>query len=337
VTAAKSKIAFLRSSGYVGLWVVNADGSGRRRLLETGQGDPAIPPEFASHPAWSPDGRSIAFVGKDDDGNVDVHIVQVDGRGRQRLTSDPAVDGRPAWSPDGWKIAFTRRGPRETFQIYVMNADGSGQRRLTRNGWVHFSVAWSPDGQKMLFERPSLRRGELPKPACYCAEEIWIMNSDGSGQRRLTRNPARDGGPAWSPDGHRIVFSREWQNGHREIYVMNADGSGQRSLTRNRSSFGPAWSPDGRKIVFFSDRDGNDEIYVMNADGTKQRRLTRNPGNDWGPHWSPDGQMIAFERDRSPSGEELHVMNADGSGDRSLTRNGVRFVIPFAWSPAKRP
>jgi TolB protein len=75
----------------------------------------------------------------------------------------------------------------------------------------------------------------------------------------------------------------------------------------------------------------------MNADGSEQRRLTRNPANDWGPHWSPDGQMIAFERDHSPYGEELHVMNADGSQDRRLVRNGLRFVIPFAWAPAKRP
>ena len=76
------------------------------------------------------------------------------------------------------------------------------------------------------------------------------MNADGSGQRRLTRNPARDGLPLWSPDGRRL-FTRKWQNGHREINTMNADGSGKRSLTRNRSSFGPAWPPDGRKIVFF--------------------------------------------------------------------------------------
>ena len=77
----------------------------------------------------------------------------------------------------------------------------------------------------------------------------------------------------------------------------------------------------------------------MNADGSEQRRLTRDPGDDWGPRWSPDGQMIAFDRDDELYGEELHVMNADGSRDRSLTRNGVRFVIPFAWSPTlpKRP
>ena len=116
------------------------------------------------------------------------------------------------------------------------------------------------------------------------------MNADGSGQRRLTRDPARDGGPDWSLDGRQIVFSREWKDGHREIYVMNADGSRQRSLTRSRSSFGPAWSPDGRKIVFFSDRAGNDEIYIMNADGSEQRRLTRDPGNDWALVGRPTGR-----------------------------------------------
>ncbi len=192
----KSKIAFIRTSGgfHVGLYVVNADGSGKRRLLETAHSDPAVPYELGSNPAWSPDGRPIAFVQKGDDGNVDVSVVRADGHGRQRLTRHPAVDGSPAWSPDGRKIAFTRQGESSSqHQIYVMNADGSGQRRLTRNGYIHFSVAWSPDGQKMLFERPDRPHTE--------AEEIWIMNSDGSGQRRLTRNRARDGGPTGRPTG----------------------------------------------------------------------------------------------------------------------------------------
>ena len=65
------------------------------------------------------------------------------------------------------------------------------------------------DGQKMLFERPDRPHTE--------AEELYIMNADGSGQRRLTRNPARDGGPLWSPDGRQIVFTREWKDGHAEI------------------------------------------------------------------------------------------------------------------------
>src|SRR4029077_21095245 len=84
-----------------------------------------------------------------------------------------------------------------------------------------------------------------------------VMNADGTGQRNLTRNAARDEDPVWSPDGRRIASARRvplragGAGGQFEIFVMNADGSGQRSLARNSSrGFHPVWSPDGRKIVF---------------------------------------------------------------------------------------
>ena len=76
--------------------------------------------------------------------------------------------------------------------------------------------------------------------------EIYVMNADGSGQRRLTRNTVGDRHPVWSPDGRRIAFESNWQ-----VNVMNADGSGQRRLTRNGGrNFAPAWSPDGQQIAF---------------------------------------------------------------------------------------
>ena len=149
------------------------------------------------------------------------------------------------------------------------------------------------------------------------------MNADGSGQRKLTRNPARDGGPAWSPDGRRIAFASE-RNGTFEIYVMNADGSGQRSLTGASPAFGPEWSPDGRKIVFFSDG----EIYAMNADGSEQRRLTRDPGNDFGPRWSPDGHMIAFERD---------LPSAEGEPPRHERRRQPGSALDKKWREVRHP
>ena len=105
------------------------------------------------------------------------------------------------------------------------------------------------------------------------------MNTDGSGQRNLTRRPVDYGGndqgpsPAWSPDGRKIAFDRG-----RGIFVMNADGSGQRRLTQ----FGlvALWSPDGRMIAFRSSGAGNVDIFVMNADGSGQRNLTRTPRAD---------------------------------------------------------
>ena len=334
-SAAKSKIAAIRVSTDPGgsrleLYVVNADGSGSW-LLEIARPSPAtISYELGSSPAWSPDGRKIAFVGMGDDGNTDVYIVGADGLGRKRLTRHPGVDGNPAWSPDGRKIAFTR-GARECCvgktYIYLMNADGSRQRRLAR-GHVHFSVAWSPDGQKMLFERPNPRHPAPPVPGDF-AEDLHVMNADGSGQRNLTRNPAQDMDPVWSPDGRRIAFDRERRGRGNQRWVMNPDGSGKRRLAPARwRSGGPDWSPDGRKIAFEAreSTSPHDGVFVMNADGSERRRLTHGGS----PSRSPDGSKIAFggRAPTSPDGG-VFVMNADGSERRRLTQRGGS----PSWSP----
>ena len=111
--------------------------------------------------------------------------------------------------------------------------------------------------------------------------EIYVINADGSGERRLTRNPGNDFGSAWSPDGRKIAFGRGAGGHSEQIYVMNADGSGQRRLTRLAAYNSVlAWLPDG-KIAFVSFHGPNDfEIYVMNADGSGLRNLTREWGLD---------------------------------------------------------
>jgi hypothetical protein len=177
-------------------------------------------------------------------------------------TSYPTVNLQPAWSRDGTKIAFFRSENTTTTGIYVMNANGSNILHLT-TGIDQFPT-WSPDGSKIAFDR---------------AEEIYLMNADGSDIWNLTNSSAHDAHPAWSPDGTRIAFASD-RGGYWDIWVMNTDGTGLKQLTNTpEADQRPAWSPDGSAIAFASPTGtkGNMEVYIMNSDGTGVRRITYNP------------------------------------------------------------
>src|SRR5215218_2769387 len=213
------------------VYAMNADGSAQRNLTRNPSHD------FA--PSWSPDGRRIAFLSSRG-GNSEIYAMNTDGSRQRNLTRNPANDSAFAWSPDSRRIAFTSKRD-GNWEVYVMTADGSGQRRLTRSPRYEGGPAWSPDGRKLAFVGGS--RSCRAGAACAGNTDVYVMNADGSGQRRLTRAPRDDFVPAWSPDGRKIAFVSK-RDGNAEIYVMNTDGSEQRKLTRSPTDDGlVAWSP----------------------------------------------------------------------------------------------
>src|SRR5919198_4261812 len=164
--------------------------------------------------------------------------------------------------------------------------------RLTRWKGLDEYASFSADGKRIAFGR---KRGGN--------EDVYVMSSSGKGLRRVTRAPAAESDPTWSPDGFRIAYASFGQND--EIGAVDVDGQDAVDLTNDSASdLDPSWSPDGNRIAFASNRDDPKgvayEIYVMDADGSNRVRLTHTPGDDGEPSWSPDGTRIAFV---TPSGQ----------------------------------
>jgi len=235
----------------------------------------------------------------------------------------------PATSAENGKIVFSKG------EIFIMNSDGSEQTQVTNPliDAYNWQPECSPDGNKIAFAS----KYRLTHSAMH-TEEIYIINTDGTGETRLTYTltPSEFGAqyPTWFPIGPKITFW--WQNEvnpftYEDTFIMNPDGTKQKPLNLGIPLL--SWSPDGEKFVFANYTDG--EIYVMNADGTGETRLTNNAYLDNFPVWSPDGTKIAFISDRldNPSQEiDIYIMNAvDGSDQTRLTFTN-KDNQP-AWSP----
>ena len=184
---------------------MNADGSRKRNLTRDRASDDL--------PTWSPDGRRIAFLHGRGRGRGQLYVVNADGSGLRNLgrIAGPALfASQLVWSPDGRTIYFGR---------YLVSTDGSGARKLP---YIPLIAVWSPDGRQIAFVGNKLRNpppGGGPRKA---NSDIYVMNADGSGTRRLTHNAGYDGEPAWSPDGRKIAFqskdgdfARSRGHGHR--------------------------------------------------------------------------------------------------------------------------
>jgi TolB protein len=270
----QGRIAFVgNQSGNWQLYTMNPDGTNMVQITNL-----APTPLETWVPDFSPDGQRITFCygTVDNMGNLftEIYVINVDGTGLMQLTNDGQIDCFPRWSPDGTEIVFARDVPlTQQLVVTTMNADGSDKKELTTPFWGIARSGFTPDGKEILWET---------QQAGYVSV-LWIMNADGTHQKRLTQAPIKAGEvSAPSPDGKHVAFISN-QNTPAQlgntIHVMNLDGTGIKQLTQpvgiSHDVF-PNYSPDGTKIVFVSDRMSSDsslDIFTMNADGSGLTRV----------------------------------------------------------------
>lgn len=219
--------------------------------------------------SWSPESDRIVYVREEEIGSR-LFTVDIEGSEPVSLTSILGVESSD-WSHDGSLIAFSV-GEGELQGIYVRNPEGVNEIRIT-NTPDHDPV-FSPNSKQIAFMST---RGGNP--------EIYIIDTDGSDQIRITSTEAPEYQFSWSPDGKKVVFVSE-RDGNPEIYVTDHKGETQTRLTHNTvRDDEPVWSRDGKRIAFVSYLDADGEIITMDADGTNQGRVTNNKARDSSPTW----------------------------------------------------
>lgn len=271
----------------------------------------------------------VVFV-SERDGQAEVYVVGADGTGERRLTRAASADFPAATVPDGSGVLVVSvsgaegEEPRE--RMLVVGWDGAARALGPVSARVR-SPSWSPDGAWLAFEYDG---------ASF--RDLYRIDADGSGMKRLTDDAAGNFEPAVSPDGRTIAFASS-RDGHAELYLMDADGGRRRRLTAfHRDDWGPAWAPDGSRIAFLSAREGADRVFLVAPDGTGLRRLRAASDTavaEASPAWSPDGRSVALTLQPRGAPSRVVVVDAATGAEVTVSEDAENARGP-TWSPDGR-
>ena len=275
---ARTRIAFTSDRDSKGgrlakeLYIVDYDGHNPRQVTVNGS--------LNLLPAWTPDGRALAYVSYRQ-GTPLVFLAHIfEGRSTANLTGERANSQAfaPVFSPDGQRIAYAsnRSG---NMDIWVANADGGSPRRLTTTAASDTAPCWSPTGQEIAFT--SSRAG---------TPQIYLMDAEGLNVRRLTTVGNYNDAPAWNPSRQHseIAYTSRLEAGGFDIAVVDLASRQVRQVTQGRGSCEyPSWAPNGRHLVFSCERGKKWDITVSDRDGRSVRTLATGPGNNVQPDWGP--------------------------------------------------
>jgi TolB protein len=213
--------------------------------------------------------------------------MSADGKKQTNITKHPSADRVATVSPNGIQILFLSDRDHKDGEIYIMDTTGNNLKRLTTNEYFEDLPVFSPDGKKILFSR-TLAEGPDSTGKLVYNSELFMMDSDGTNEIRLTYRPGGDGGAQISPDGKKIAFHGKSREGNYDIHIMDIDGKNIINITNDLlEDYSPFWSPDGKWIAFTSGNSKNYDVWIINLETKIKTRLTTHPKRDESPVWQP--------------------------------------------------
>jgi Tol biopolymer transport system component len=299
------------------IWSLNLQTGNEAKLIDN-----------ASNPAFSPDGKTIAF----DAAWVGPHRIWIadnQGHNSQQMTSDTSEElrhVRPRWSPDGKRIVFQNL-ERTRFNVRVVDVAQRKLAWITNDLFNNLNPVWSQSGKFIYF---SSDRGG--------GHNVWRIqiSSEGAGgnsPQQLTTGAGQDVELAMSADGHRLALSILKQNADVWRLPVSAEagkptGEPQEVITTTREDSRASWSPDGTMIAFNSDRAGEMNLWLYSLSDRSTRQLTKGPGGDFQPTWSPDGKWIVFFSSRDGNADIWMTEVATGNLKQLTSDNSID-INPF--------
>ena len=283
--------------------------------------------ELVSHYTGDPGiaQTQIIYVSEDKAGRRDLFVMDYDGFGPKRVTSDPQLSLMPNWSPDRRSVVYTTY--RHNNQEIVRFELGKGSRRiLVPPETLNMTPAVSPNGRLLAYAsaKDSATKGN---------SDIFIMNLGTEMKKQLTDKASAELSPTWSPDGRKLAFTSDRKGRRPQIYIMRADGSNIRRLTfEGRYNAAPAWSPRGDWIAYVCRIPGYGlKLCRISPDGKRRFRITSGPPGeiDDSPSWAPDGRHLVFSSTRGGQ-SHIYMIHFDGTGLERLTKGGIHYSSP-AW------
>lgn len=268
-------------------------------------------------PAFSPDGRKVAFVRAIEAAIRDVYVMNADGSDLHRVTFDNRYVESLTWDVDGRSIIFSSdRGGRPSLWRLALEK-GAAPERIEVGGEDATGPAVAAKGNRLAYSQSKSNwsimqvalKGSAPKAAA-------------SRLKPLLSSTLQDSSPHYSPDGSRIAF-QSWRAGTQEIWLCNSDGSSPVKLTSFDGPLAgsPSWSPDATRIAFDARPEGHSHIFYMTTTGAPPKAVTSGESNDIVPNWSRDGRWIYFTSNRAGSWQVWKVPT-EGGTPLQVTKNG---------------